>query len=741
MFNPVNPPEKDVLAAQLTPTARAVQLGLLGLFFSGVAYAADTPAERTIGPQTTLPAISVEGKSEQETAAGPVQGYIAKRSATGTKTDTPITEIPQAISVITRDELDDRGALSVTEALRYVPGIATQYHGTETRGQDDWINLRGFSGYGTSLYMDGLRMNTDAAAFASQRSEPYGLERIEVLRGPTSVLFGKGDAGGIVNRVSKRPTEDAPRELEVKLGNRNRRQLAADLGGPLDAQGEFLYRVVGVGYTADTQDRYSNGRAVDDSRIYLAPSITWKPSGATSITWLTEAMRDRNKGFAWRYTAAGASNRKTSSILAGEPHYSGFDHDQFSIGYLAEHHINDAWTVRQNTRVSQVDITYRRITAIGLDDSGSSLRRRVRTFEERNNQTAIDTHLEGNVMTGALRHRMLFGIDFERQHTTNLTYTGTVADLNILNPNYGSPVAISPVADNDDSAQRWGQLGIYAQDQISFGPRWRVTAGGRLDRSTVKTLDHQASTVQKQRDTKFSGRIGISYLAASGLTPYLSYAESFLPVVGRDLDSNPYKPTEAKQYELGLKYAPPSSRSLFTAALFDLRKTNVLTADPRDTDYQIQRGEVTSRGLELEAKAELMKGLEAIANLTLNDVQISRSNDADQGKVPTSTPKRLASAWINYRIQSGDWRGLGVGAGIRHYGPTFSDAANLERNAGLNMIDAGLNYDTGKWRFAFNITNLANRRDPLKCVATFGGGRQCAYATERTAVLTAKYRF
>lgn len=300
-------------------------------------------AARSPGEQgAMLPVVTVKAAAETETATGPVRGYVAKRSTTGTKTDTSIIETPQSISVLGRQEMEDRGALSVMEALRYVPGVVSQVYGADTRGQDDWLNLRGFSGFGTSLYQDGLRMNTDANAFANQRSEPYGLDRIEVLRGPASVLYGKGDAGGIVNRVSKRPRADAPREVEIQLGSRNRQQVAADIGGSLDEQGKVLYRVVGLGLTADTQDRYISGDQVSDTRLYLAPSLTWTLSKDTSLTIMSEFLRDRNDGFAFAYTPPGASTRMSSSILVGEPKFTGFDHDQAAIGYLFEHRLNDA---------------------------------------------------------------------------------------------------------------------------------------------------------------------------------------------------------------------------------------------------------------------------------------------------------------------------------------------------------------------------------------------------------------
>ncbi len=736
MENQCNPREKEGFTPNLAPICRAVRAGLFGLLFTGVSQAEESTQA---GIAVTLPAVRVE--ADQESATGPVPGYVAERALTGTKTNTPITEIPQSISVIGREELNDRGALSVVEALRYVPGVASQTNGADTRGQDDFINIRGFPGYGTSLYQDGLRMNTNAGGFASQRSEPYGLERIEVLRGPASVLYGKGDAGGIVNRVSKRPAADSPREIEVQVGNRDRRRLAVDVGGALDEQERVLYRLIGLGLSADTQDTYPNGDEVSDTRLYLAPSLTWKPTQDTSLTLLTEFIRDRNDGFAFRYAPPGASTRKSASILVGEPKYSGFDQNQTSIGYLFEHKLNGAWTVRQNTRLSDVDVTFRRITSRSLEADGRTLQRRVREFEENNRQIAIDTQIEGQIKTGSIEHTLLFGLDAEKQNNRSRAYMGETGPLDIYDPVYGQPVTVSPTPDFDDSRQRLGQLGLYVQDQVKLTPNWLITLGGRMDWTTLKSLDYLADTNTEQKDNKFTKRLGINYLTGTGWTPYFSYAESFLPTVGRDANNTPFKPTEGKQYEVGIKFTPDNGRSLYTVALYDLRKTNALTVDTANPDFQTQNGAVRSRGLELEAKANLAPGMDLVATYTYDKVKITEGNGVEQGKVPTATPKQMASAWLNYRLQESVLRGLGIGFGVRYVGSTYSDEANTSRTPSFTLFDAALQYETGPWRFALNVQNLANKEYVSTCYQAVSDGSQCLYGQERTAVLTARYRF
>ncbi|WP_343293955.1 TonB-dependent siderophore receptor [Vandammella animalimorsus] len=699
---------------------------------------APAPARAAGASAQTLPAVTVQ--AAPETATGPVTGYAARRSATATKTDTPLVETPQSVSVMGRDEFEDRGARSVMEAVRYTPGVVSHVYGAYTRGQDDWINLRGFGGFGTALYQDGLRMNADAGGFASQRSEPFGLERVEVLRGPASVLYGKGDAGGMVNRVSKRPRADAVRELEVQLGNHRRRQMAADVGGPLNAQGTLRYRLIGLGMAENAQDRYANGYHVNDKRLYLAPSLTWQPSADTSLTLLSEFIHDRNRGFAFTYTPLQAPQRRASAFLLGEPAFTGFKHRQAAIGYQFEHRFSPVWSLHQSARLSRVAVHYPRINAGALGDDGYTLARRVHVFDETNRQINLDTHLQGKLRTGSVAHTLLLGLDMERQTLDALAASGRAAPLDIRRPLYGQPVSVSPEADWNNTRQRLRQTGLYAQDQMRLSSQWLLTVGGRMDWARLHSDDFLENTSQRQRDRQFSGRVGLNWLLPSGWTPYASYAESFLPTVGRDAHGNTFKPTRGKLFELGVKYAPEGGRQLFTAALYDLRKTHVLTTDPDNPDHSKQTGAIRARGIELEAKAALSRQWEMLANYTYNNIRVRRSNDGDVGKVPVHTPRQTASVWLQWRAPQGRLSGLGAGLGVRHVGSNFNDAANTWKNPSATFIDAALTYDRGPWRFGLNVTNLGNKEQRTSCFE-LDGGNLCGYAQVRTVVLSAKYRF
>ncbi|WP_218921146.1 TonB-dependent siderophore receptor, partial [Piscirickettsia salmonis] len=329
---------QDGFATLLQGQGLRVVRGANGAYTLRPAPTADSPA--------TLPAVTVTGRPE--TAWSPVDGYVASRSATGTKTDSSILETPQSISVVTRAQMEAQNAQSVTEVLRYVPGVAVETYGVDPKGFD-WVMLRGFNAQATSDYKDGLRQIT--SGYTLFRSEPYALERIEVLRGPSSVLYGQGDAGGAINRVSKLPPATPQYEAELEYGSFQRKQAAVDLTGPATADGTLLYRVIGVARDANTQFTYPNGDRIADDRLFLAPSLTWAPSAATRFTLQTEYLHDRSGGTIGTVTI----NGKPTNLRNGDPDFNRYTQKQKTIGYLFEHRFNDTLQVRQNLRYGQVD--------------------------------------------------------------------------------------------------------------------------------------------------------------------------------------------------------------------------------------------------------------------------------------------------------------------------------------------------------------------------------------------------
>lgn len=676
------------------------------------------PSASTATPSTagsTLPVVTV--RDEPEVANGPVQGYVARRSATGTKTDTPLIETPQSISVIGREELDARGVQNIMEAVRYTPGVAVGNWGYDARGID-WLLLRGFDAT-NAMYRDGLRL----APYSL--TEPYGVERVEVLRGPASVAYGQSDAGGVINRVSKMPSATAVREVEVQLGSFGRKQLGVDLGGAISDT--LTYRLVGVAHDSNTQESYPNGDAVKVKRDYLAPSLRWQPSAATSFTVLAEFLQSKagdDTGY-----VVGPKGVPTW-VKEGEPRFSWIKQKQNALGYMFEHHFNDSWTVRQNVRFNDFD-TDKTHMRTALQADGRTLLRTARADPERVHQLTADTNVQGRVRTGAAEHTLLFGIDWMRNNYSTSTRTGPAPKLDLLFPVYGLPVA-EPTRLGLDTSQTTEQLGVYLQDQIKIADRWVVTLSGRQDHVKTNSFDRLAGKASSQTDDKFSGRAGLTYLFPNGWAPYVSYGESFLPTSGVDANSEPFRPSRGKQWEAGVKFQPEGARSLFTAAVFDLRKSNVVTYDQQTFEAR-QIGRIRSRGLELEGKTEIARNLNLTASYTWLDMKVIQSADTNElGNMPIQVPKQTASLWLDYTMDNG-W---GVGGGMRYIGRRYNNVTNTDAEGGVTLLDATVHYRQGPWRFSVSATNLANRK--YTASRAYGGYYP---GNDRAVVASAKYQF
>ncbi|GKT25650.1 TonB-dependent siderophore receptor [Acidovorax sp. SUPP3334] len=675
----------------------------------------------------TLSTVVVKAGADTERPDGPVVGYVAQRSRTATKTDTALLETPQSISVIGRTEMDARGSLDLMDIVAQTPGVSVAAYGPDNRGWE-YISLRGFPG-NTSSYRDGLPQTQFGVVY--RMTEPYGLERVEVLRGPASVLFGQGDAGGVINRVSKAPSADATREIEVQVGSFDRRQLAFDVGGAFSEGSDLSFRLVGVGLDSNDQDRYPNGDRINRTHAYLAPSLRWQPSAATSFTLLGEFLKDKS-GEDPYYANFFGPDGKLRHVKYGDPSFSRFQQDQSSLGYQFEHTLNSGWTVRQNARYTDIALERNALWADSVLADGHTISRSTRTWDDGLKQGSIDTQVQGKISTGTVEHTLLFGLDWNRIEGTALRFRGAGPNLDLLNPVYGMAVP-APTTPMANFTQKMDQIGLYAQDQIRFGERWVATLGGRQDHVKT-TTDNRLSAPQRttQSDDAFSGRIGVNYLLGGGWSPYASYAESFLPTSGVDLNNNPFKPSRGKQVEVGIKYQPEGGKSLFTAAVFDLRKTNVVTYDNITSDPR-QIGKQRSRGLELEAKAELMRGLSATASFTVLNLKVLESADSsERGKIPPTVPKQTASLWLDYAIGGG----FGVGAGVNYVGERQNDEANTSAEGGFTLLNASLRYDQGPWRFGLNATNLLDRKYNTICYH-----RECYMGRERTLTATAKYRW
>lgn len=691
-----------------------------------------------------LGALNISARAGQGGASD--DGLIASHSRVGTKTDTPIMETPQSISVVTRKQLDEQKPQSVGAALRYTAGVNAEANGVDTRR--DTIGIRGFDATtGGGIYRDGLRQYS----FSNQSravGEVYGLQSIEVLRGPSSILYGQGAPSGMVNIVSKRPTDTPLHELSVEAGSHDRKQLAADFGGPIDQDGVFSYRLTGLVRDSDTQIDYAK-----DDRQYLAPAFTWRPSDDTSLTLLSFFQKDRNVLGYYALPRIGTLvsspyGRLPTDRFVGDPDYDKYDVQQWSVGYQFEHLFDDTWTFRQNTRYSRSYQNQRTLYQYGLDSDNRTVGRFAYIGHEKVKNALMDNQLQAKWNSGRFEHTSLVGLDLQHAVTDQLGGGNLASALDIYDPVYHQDYS-GVIAEYDlDQKQSLNQAGLYLQEQLKFDDHWVFNLGGRQDWTRKETDNQINDSVTKQRDHAFTWRTGAMYLADNGLSPYISYSESFYPIVTSSArDGSAFKPETGQQYEVGVKFQPKGSDSFFAVSLFELTRQNVLSTDPVNNRFSVQTGEQQSRGIELEGKASVDPSLDLIANYSYSRVDITKSTRVagDQGNRPGNTPASLASLWAQYTLRDGPLAGLGVGGGVRYVGSSYTDNANTESIPSYTLFDAALSYELDHLapslkgvKLGFNAANLTDEQYVSQCGYT---GDSCKYGYRRTLTGSVTYNW
>ena len=683
------------------------------------------------GQTSTLEPVRVIGV--QESALGPVDGYVARRSSAGMKTDTALVETPQAVSIVTSDQIRDVKASSLADVLDYTPGFSAQAP-SFSRMVDDFM-LRGFNvATGNSgMLRDGLKLQSSVY---DGGQEPYGLERVEVLRGAASVLYGQLSPGGVVNAVSKRPSNDRLRELNVEVGSYDRRQISGDFTGPLSEDGVWTYRLTGLAREANNWMRHT-----PDDRTYLAPSLRWQPSAATSLTLMATYQRIRTNFAAPLPASATLNGKLPRDFFVGEPDFDRYDTDSTTVGWAFEHAFNDRLKLRQNTRyfAAEGDWDYVSFGALLPNDS---VRRGVVSRYERSSGITTDTSLEWRVDTGPVEHTLLAGLDYYRSRYDSHRHGGTVAPLdNIYDPTYGATPVVNHALDTG-FVTRGESMGLYLQDQMRIADKWVFVLGQRQDwaRSTQRTFANDRTV--RSNDSANTGRAGLVYLADNGLAPYVSASQSFAPALGASRDNTPFKPTKGTQYELGLRYEPPGTKMLFSAALYDLTQRNSLTVDPVDPTFSVQTGKVRSRGLELEARTQFgATGL--TASYAYTDARTTRSNDPLlQDQRVALVPLHSASLWADHDFTALGAAGLTLGLGARY--ASSSNIPGYDRDApGYLLFDGMARYDFGALSntmkglsLTVNARNLFNR-GYMSCSAASG----CRYGAPRLLYATMSYRW
>lgn len=681
--------------------------------------------------------INATGSGPAETAWGPTRGYLATRTAAGTKTDTAITELPRSVSVVTRDQMDDRPTQSLNDALRYSAGVISSGYGSDTR--TDWLRIRGFE---PTQFLDGLPL--PRGAFANPKVEPWNLERIAVLRGPASSVYGQTPPGGLLDMVSRRPQAEMANQVEVQYGSDNHRQINLDTTGPIDPSNQFLYRLSGTVRDSDTQVDH-----IDNKRFNIAPSLKWNIDEDSSLTLISQFTRDRT-GITSQFLPlqgtklASPAGRVSLHKNLGEPGWDSYERRYYALGYAFEHRLNDVWQFRQNLRYTKSELDFQAVNVgtFNAVDADGNVNREAGIYDEDIDQFAVDNNFQADFDTGAVSHTLLLGLDHQRWATDyRWLYGSGVPPININRPVYGADLSDLTYFALQDYRQKTRQTGLYVQDQMALD-QWRLTLGAREDFvRTGATFHNQGDATNTQRDNAFSGNVGLSYVFENGITPYLSYTESFQPAAGATISSTEsFKPTEGRQYEAGVKYQLPESDTLLTAAVFDLRQENVSVTEGSVTS---QVGEIKVRGLELEATGNVTENLKLQAAYTYTDSEILKGDD--KGNRMAQIPRNQATAWADYTWRNGPLGGFGIGAGVRYVGDTYGNTANTwEGHVGsYTVYDTSAHYDLGYLSSALRGASLAVDAKNVfdKRYLSTCDGFWCYYGDERSVVASLKYRW
>ncbi|MBA3590393.1 TonB-dependent siderophore receptor [Methylibium sp.] len=626
-------------------------------------------------------------------------GYSARQpSPSTTKSDASLFETPQSITIVTREQLDARQAQTLDEALRGVAGVVSNNFGR--RGWDD-IVIRGQRA-SESVYVDGLKL--EQSSWVAQ--ELFGVERVEVLKGPASINFGLVQPGGLVNMVSKRPRPVAFGEAGVTVGSDGLRQGTLDLGRPLSESGKAAFRITALAKNSDDPTDF-----VFFKNRYVAPSLSLDFGPRTEFV-LLGSFQQRNYLRQQGLPITGTLRRNVNGRVPlnrfmGEPGFGPYDAEQARLGYSLSHAFASGWTLRQNFRWQELEVDGRAVFLSALQDNQRLQNRSATLQDVRGRALALDTHALRTLDAGGLRHHLMVGVDLNHDRNRSASTTCAVPALDVFDPVYGAPITCPP-APRSDTTSTVKFVGVYARDRIEIGQRWSVLLGARHDRIDNEAFNHITGLSQSQDDRSTTGNAALQFELTPWAAPYVSHATSFLPVSGVDAGGAQFQPEKGRQTEAGVKLQGAGGRLNAALAVYHLTRTNVLTADPNNDGFSVQTGEQRSKGFEAEVAADLSSGWSVAAAYTYTDAKLTRDNSANVGKVLNNVPRHSASLWSTHRFEQGALADWSVSWGLRHESAKSGFTVNYEV-PGYTVADLGVAYQGAGWRVGANVNNLFDR--------------------------------
>ncbi len=622
-------------------------------------------------------------------------GYFVPDTSIATRTDTPLRDIPQSIQIVPQEVLREQQVNRLDDALRNVAGVVPEF----SAGAAVYYKIRGFGVSNNNVLRDGL---PDPGVGDSV--ELAGVERIEVLKGPASVLFGLGNPGGSINIVTKQPLSEPFYGIDATVGSYRFYRGAVDLSGPLDDSKTALYRLNAAYRNSGSFVDFYNSQSFS-----LSPVVSVAISEKTKLTLGVDYIESRDDGIGFGLPTVGTIFANPNGKLPRNRNLTEptdkIEGTTVRAGYKLEHKFNDDWSLTNAFRYGFRSYYAEQTRPAILDADNRTMSRTFELYDQNFTNYTLTTNVVGKFSTGSIQHQLLLGVDLYRFIFATPRYASAdAASIDIFNPVYGQPAGAFTFESSDVSTT--DSLGIYLQDQISITKNLKVLLGGRFDVVEQRNEDFLTGTQNSQSDSAFSPRIGIVYQPIPAISLYASYISSFTPTSGSS--ANPetvFDPERGNQYEVGVK-ADLNDRIFATLALYDLTRTNVLVTDPNDQDFQIQTGEQKSRGIELSLTGEILPGWNILAGYAYTNARISKDTTFDIGSRLENVPNHAFNLWTTYEIQTGNLKGLGFGLGLFFVGDRAGDLPNTYDVPNYLRTDATIFYKRDKFRIGLNLENL-----------------------------------
>lgn len=636
------------------------------------------------------------------------RGYRLPNATSVTGTDTPIIETPFSVQVIPEDLIRDRQSKDIKDALSNVSGV--NYNGDVQSRSGGTFSIRGFSGVPT--LRDGFRQFGTGEGQTQPASEIANLERVEVLKGPASILYGAIEPGGLINLVSKKPLSNPFYEVEVQGGSRGLISPRFDVSGPLTVDGKVLYRVNGLYQSINSVRNLTQ----PDQKTFIAPTIAWKVGDKTDLSVSAEYL-ESNRPADFGLPAVGTSVANVSrDRIVTEP-TDQVTNQSLNIGYGLDHQFSDNWKLRNAFRYASNQYAFNVVALpLSFDETTNTVNRFFATQDAQTKDYTFQTNLTGEFATGDVNHKLLVGADYVRRESRLFSSLGAPTALDLFNPVFGTvkPSRADLPGFGGDSTSG-NSFGFFVQDQVEVVKNLKLLAGVRYDTLSQTTTNIPGVAIEPGATSltasALTPRLGLLYQFNKGLSAYGSYSQSFLPNSGTTISGAALEPQRGKGYEIGVKSDLIDGKLFATLAYFDISKQNVRLTDPTNPLFSITSGEQNSRGIEFDITGEPAPGLKLVASYAYTDAKTSANLDPTLiGKKLFGVPEHAASFWASYELQQGQIKGLGFGAGLNFKGDREGDLANTFRLGSYLTADAAIFYKKDDWRFALNFKNIGDAK-------------------------------